>query len=156
MTQLQMPAGALMQSRLKALTPARLLGMRRGIEKESLRVRPNGSLALTPHPAALGSALTHPGITTDFCESQVELVTGAHRSAEATLEELTQLHQLAPGGVFRALLDGGRVVVVVAWHCLGRRGRRARAKQLLHQIFHFLSWKWKLNGLRVLQVLNRR
>ncbi|MDD5324255.1 MAG: glutamate--cysteine ligase [Polaromonas sp.] len=103
MTQLQMPAGALMQSRLNTLTPNQLLGMRRGIEKESLRVRPGGSLALTPHPAALGSALTHPGITTDFCESQVELVTGAHQSAEATLEELTQLHQFT----YRALNDLG-------------------------------------------------
>ncbi len=78
---------------LKALTPERLKGMRRGLEKESLRAQPGGGLALTPHPAALGSALTHPGITTDFSESQVELVTGAHLSAEATLQELTELHQ---------------------------------------------------------------
>ena len=92
MTKLQAPAGAL-QDRLTALTPARLKGMRRGIEKESLRAKPGGGLALTPHPAALGSALTHPGITTDFSESQVELVTGAHASPEATLQELTELHQ---------------------------------------------------------------
>src|SRR6476620_2001751 len=78
---------------LKLLTPERLKGMRRGLEKESLRAQPGGGLALTPHPAALGSALTHPGITTDFSESQVELVTGAHLSAEATLQELTELHQ---------------------------------------------------------------
>ncbi len=103
MTQLQAPAGALIQSRLKALTRARVSGMRRGIEKESLRVRPGGGLALTPHPAALGSALTHPGITTDFCESQVELVTGAHQSAQAVLDELTQLHQFT----YRALNDLG-------------------------------------------------
>src|SRR5665647_1769822 len=77
MTKLQAPAGALMQDRLKALTPDQLLGMRRGIEKESLRTRPGGGLALTPHPAALGSALTHPNITTDFSESQMELVTSA-------------------------------------------------------------------------------
>jgi glutamate--cysteine ligase len=36
-----------------------------------------GSLALTPHPAELGSALTHPHITTDYSESQLELITGA-------------------------------------------------------------------------------
>ncbi|MFS2036804.1 glutamate--cysteine ligase [Polaromonas sp. CT11-55] len=92
MTKLQAPAGAL-QGRLKALTPDRLQGMRRGIEKESLRAQPGGGLALTPHPAALGSALTHPTITTDFSESQVELVTGAHKSPEAALQELTRLHQ---------------------------------------------------------------
>jgi glutamate--cysteine ligase len=103
MTKLQAPAGALMQDRLKALTPAQLLGMRRGIEKESLRTQPGGSLALTPHPAALGSALTHPNITTDFSESQMELVTSAHKSCEAALEELTQLHQFT----YRALKDLG-------------------------------------------------
>ena len=59
---------------LQALTVEQLAGMRRGLEKESLRVRPDGALALTPHPAALGSPLTHPNITTDFSESQLELV----------------------------------------------------------------------------------
>jgi len=55
----------------------RLAGIRRGIEKEGLRVLPSGHLALTPHPAALGSALTHPHITTDYSESQLELITGS-------------------------------------------------------------------------------
>ena len=67
--------------------------MRRGVEKESLRALPGGGLALTPHPAALGSPLTHPHITTDFSESQVELVTGAHKDPQAVLAELTGLHQ---------------------------------------------------------------
>jgi glutamate--cysteine ligase len=84
MTQMQTQAG---------LTPTRLQGMRRGVEKESLRAQPSGALALTPHPAALGSALTHPHITTDFSESQIELVTGAHLDATTTLAELTELHQ---------------------------------------------------------------
>ncbi len=103
MTKLQAPVGALIQDRLNALTPDRLKGMRRGIEKESLRANPGGGLALTPHPAALGSALTHPGITTDFSESQVELVTGAHRHAEAALQELTELHQFT----YRAMQEAG-------------------------------------------------
>lgn len=103
MNKLQAPAGTLLQERLKALTPARLKGMRRGIEKESLRAQPGGGLALTPHPAALGSALTHPSITTDFSESQIELVTGAHQDAEATLEELTQIHQFT----YRVMQDLG-------------------------------------------------
>jgi len=63
MTQLQAKAGQLSDNLLKDLTPARLKGMGRGIEKESLRAQPSGALALTPHPAALGSALTHPHIT---------------------------------------------------------------------------------------------
>jgi glutamate--cysteine ligase len=75
--------------------------MKRGIEKESLRVRPDGTLATTPHPGALGSALTHPHITTDFSESQLELITGAHATVEDCLQELTQIHQV----VFKALGD---------------------------------------------------
>jgi glutamate--cysteine ligase len=82
-----------LKERLDALSPARLKGVRRGIEKESLRAQPDGKLALTPHPAALGSALTHPHITTDFSESQLELITGAHTTVEAALQELTRIHQ---------------------------------------------------------------
>jgi glutamate--cysteine ligase len=65
----------------------------RGIEKESLRVNPDGTLALTPHPPALGSALTHDHITTDFSESQLELITGVHDSVSGCLDELAQIHQ---------------------------------------------------------------
>ena len=79
--------------RVRALAPARLLGMRRGIEKESLRALPGAALALTPHPAALGSALTHPHITTDFSESQLELITGVHAGVEDCLHELAEIHQ---------------------------------------------------------------
>ena len=93
-------------SHLEALNQvpvARLKGMRCGIEKESLRAQPGGALALTPHPAALGSALTHPSITTDFSESQVELVTGVHNTVEAALDELTQIHQFT----YRAMKNLG-------------------------------------------------
>jgi glutamate--cysteine ligase len=100
--------------RLAAVEPARLLAMRRGIEKESLRVQPSGSLALTPHPAALGSALTHPHITTDYSESQLELITGVHPDAESCLTELTQIHQY----VYRVLRDaGGEMLWVASMPC---------------------------------------
>lgn len=87
--------------RLRSLDPQLVRGIRRGIEKESLRVQPDGKLAATPHPAALGSALAHPLITTDFSESQLELITGVHGSAEACLEELSHIHQ----AVYRAIGD---------------------------------------------------
>ena len=87
------------QERLKALSSARLQGIGRGVEKESLRVTQAGALARTPHPVALGAALTHPNITTDFSEAQLELITGVHPSAEACEAELTQVHQ----AVYRAL-----------------------------------------------------
>ena len=82
-----------LHDRLRALPLARLAGIRRGIEKESLRALPGGGLALTPHPAALGSALTHPHITTDYSESQLELITGVQGSVDAALAELTEVHQ---------------------------------------------------------------
>jgi glutamate--cysteine ligase len=86
------PDGRLVD-RLRALGAQRLAGMRRGIEKESLRVNPDGRLAQTPHPVALGSALTHPCITTDFSEAQLELITGAHDTVEACEDELAQIHR---------------------------------------------------------------
>jgi len=83
-----------LQERLRALGPAMLRGVQRGIEKESLRVRPDGALSDTLHPAGLGSALTHPHITTDFSESQLELITGVHTGIEACRHELTEIHQV--------------------------------------------------------------
>lgn len=80
--------------KIQQLSPERLRAMRRGIEKESLRTLPGGKLAFSPHPVTLGSALTHPHITTDFSEAQLELVTGAHTSASAAVAELAELHQV--------------------------------------------------------------
>ena len=81
-----------MQDALESLGPQRLRGIRRGLEKESLRAS-GEDLAMTSHPAALGSALTHPHITTDYSESQVELITGVHALPETCLEELLHVHQ---------------------------------------------------------------
>ena len=84
----------------------RLLGIRRGIEKEGLRALATGSLALTPHPAELGSALTHPNITTDYSESQLELITGARLGVQECLDELTEVHQFA----LRNLSESGEMM----------------------------------------------
>jgi glutamate--cysteine ligase len=84
-----------------ALSPAILANLRRGIEKESLRVRPDGTLAATPHPRALGAALTHPHVTTDFSEAQLELITGVHSTVAGCLDELTRIHQF----VYRCIGD---------------------------------------------------
>jgi glutamate--cysteine ligase len=90
-----------LQARLAHLAPDRVRGIRRGIEKESLRATPDAALAMTPHPQALGSALTHPNITTDYSEAQLELITGVHATPETCLEELMQIHQFT----YRALGD---------------------------------------------------
>lgn len=46
-----------------------------GLEKECLRVAPDGGISHVPHPPALGSALTHPYITTDYSEALLEFIT---------------------------------------------------------------------------------
>ena len=85
-----------LESSLAALDAERarrpLNRLNRGIEKESLRVLPSGNLSQTRHPTALGAPLTHPHITTDFCEAQPELVTGIHQSVQACIDELIDVH----------------------------------------------------------------
>ena len=64
-----------------------------GIEKESLRADKQGMIAQTDHPIALGSALTHPYITTDYSEALLEFVTPAHETDEQAIRFLGQIHQ---------------------------------------------------------------
>ena len=81
--------------------PEILQGGAKGVEKESLRVLPNGTLAPTPHPLLLGSALTNEHITTDYSEALIELVTPAFRHSWELLQYLLDLHQF----VYRHLGD---------------------------------------------------
>jgi glutamate--cysteine ligase len=64
----------------------------RGVEKESLRVGEDGTLSRSPHPTALGAALTHPFITTDYSEALPELVTPPQRTQWETLQFLCDVH----------------------------------------------------------------
>jgi glutamate--cysteine ligase len=67
--------------------------IRRGIEKESLRVTDQGRLAQSAHPVAMGSAMTHPYITTDYSEALIELITPVTQSAEQCIAFLTDIHK---------------------------------------------------------------
>jgi glutamate--cysteine ligase len=151
-----------LENALNSLAPGALAGMRRGIEKESLRALPDGRLATAPHPPALGSPLTHPHITTDFSESQLELITGAHTSVERTLEELTHIHQV----VYRAI--GAEILWCASMPCnlppddeipLGRYGSSniGRAKHIYRsglsyrygrrmQTISGIHYNWSLPG----------
>lgn len=66
--------------------------LRRGIEKECLRVTPEGYISEKPHFKELGSALTHPHITTDYSEALLEFVTPVYNDARAMLDYLKELH----------------------------------------------------------------
>jgi glutamate--cysteine ligase len=81
--------------------PRILQGGRKGVEKESLRVLPQGQLSYSPHPALLGSALTNEHITTDYSEALIELVTPAFTQSWELLQYLLDLHQF----VYRHLGD---------------------------------------------------
>lgn len=64
-----------------------------GLEKETLRVGADGKIAQTPHPAALGSPLTHPYITTDYSEALTEIITPPFNDPRDSLQFLQQAQQ---------------------------------------------------------------
>ncbi|WP_295994229.1 glutamate--cysteine ligase [Rugamonas sp.] len=72
-----------------------LLGGLRGIERETLRVDTRGHLAATSHPASMGSALTHPQVTTDYAEALLEFITPAEADIGVTLDKLDGIHRYA-------------------------------------------------------------
>ena len=69
-----------------------LKSIKRGIEKESLRVSQNGYLSSVPHSKKFGSALTHPFITTDYSESLMELITPPSDDPEQPIKFLNKIH----------------------------------------------------------------
>src|SRR5437879_7085959 len=157
------------KERLRALAPAVLRGPQRGIAKESLRVRPDGALALTPHPKALGSALKHPHITTDFSEALIELITGVHTGIDACLAELKRIHQFVYRNIGDEALWGasmpctlpdedaipiarygdsnvGRAKTVYRTGLSHRYGRRMQMIAGLHYNFSLPESAWPLAG----------
>jgi glutamate--cysteine ligase len=92
-----MPLDRTFERRLSGLVnhraAASLHGGLKGLEKESLRVTPRGRIAATPHPRALGSALTNEHITTDYSEALLELVTPAFPETWELTQYLCDLHQ---------------------------------------------------------------
>ncbi len=70
-----------------------------GIEKECLRVTVDGAIAQTPHPLALGSALEHRFITTDYSEALLEFVTPPGTTSWEPLQFLCDLHQFTHAAI---------------------------------------------------------
>ncbi len=84
---------------LKSAYSNKKLSTLRGLEREALRVDAAGHLSDKPHPKYLGSKLTHPSITTDFSEAQLELITPAAESIDNTLSQLKKVHQFVYQGL---------------------------------------------------------
>ena len=65
-----------------------------GIEWESLRARGDGELALTPHPELFGDKLKNPLVTTDFSESQIEIITPTFNTIDETFDTFSLIADL--------------------------------------------------------------
>jgi len=82
----------LLEQRLREIESSQLhpylRNARTGLEKESLRVNTASRLSQREHPKVLGSALTHPWITTDYAESLLELITPPQERAAQSLDFL--------------------------------------------------------------------
>lgn len=62
-----------------------------GIEWEALRVKSDGKLALSPHPEVFGDKLKNPVVTTDFSESQIEIITPTYSTIEEAFSTFSLL-----------------------------------------------------------------
>ncbi len=67
-------------------------GIQRGIEREALRIDESAKLSDKPHSKALGAALTHPSITTDYAESLLEFITPVTKNIDELVGYLRDVH----------------------------------------------------------------
>jgi len=102
-------------SQLKDISAGQLLQASRvGLEKETLRVNQQGSISKTPHPIQLGSALTHPYITTDYSEALLELVTPPCDSVKEAMVFLTDTQKFVFSKLSNEVLWATSMPCVVA------------------------------------------
>ncbi|NCF19920.1 MAG: glutamate--cysteine ligase [Haliea sp.] len=92
---------------------ALLKNIQRGIEKESLRITPDGKLSQTPHPVGLGSALTHSSITTDYSEALLEFITPVNTDIEQSLLTLDNIHRFVYGQIGDEILWSASMPCIV-------------------------------------------
>jgi glutamate--cysteine ligase len=109
-----------------------LRGGRKGVEKESLRVSPDGDIVQSRHPTALGAPLTNENITTDFSESLIELVTPPFGETWELLQYLCDIHQF----VYRHLDDELLWATSMPCALIGRRQHSTGAIRLLERRTH--------------------
>ena len=122
------------ERRLAALVNTRehgaaLAGGRRGLEREGLRITPEGRVSARAHPQALGSALCNPHITTDYSESLLELVTPTFTDNAALSQYLADLHHFVARHLDGELLWAGSMPGEIAGEAevpIARYGRSHR------------------------------
>lgn len=72
-----------------------LLSGNYGIEREGLRVDERGGLSQNNHPQVFGDKVTNPYITTDFAESQIEVITPPLKDVKETYNFANALYDIA-------------------------------------------------------------
>lgn len=65
-----------------------------GLEKESQRIKADGSITEQDHPSVFGNRNYHPYIQTDFAESQLELITPPVESIKEAMDWLGAIHDV--------------------------------------------------------------
>ena len=65
-----------------------------GIEWECLRAKEDGKLSLTPHPKVFGDKLENPIVTTDFSESQIEIITPTFNTIDGAFDNFSLLSDI--------------------------------------------------------------
>ncbi|NQY89828.1 MAG: glutamate--cysteine ligase [Colwellia sp.] len=76
----------------------------RGIEREALRVLPEGKLSQQGHYSQLGAALTHGEITTDYSETLLEFITPVSYSPEEAIAQLQDIQKFTFANINGELL----------------------------------------------------
>ncbi|MBQ2666716.1 glutamate--cysteine ligase [Methanobrevibacter sp.] len=79
---------------LSKLSADEILAGSFGIEWESLRAKGDGKLSLTPHPEVFGDKLANPVVTTDFSESQIEIITPTFDSIDKAFDNFSLLSDI--------------------------------------------------------------
>ena len=81
-----------------------LASIGRGIEREALRILPEGKLSQHGHYSQLGAALTHSEITTDYSETLLEFITPVSHSPEEAIAQLQDIQKYTFANINSELL----------------------------------------------------
>ena len=138
-------------SRLNSDSRSLFNGRLLGLEREALRVVPDGYISQKPHPIALGSALTHPFITTDYSEALLEFITPPLPTVEATLQFLDDLHHFVYRHIGDELLWSASMPCILAGEAsipIAEYGR-SNLGQMKHVYRRGLAWRYG----RIMQVI---
>ncbi len=91
-----------------------LRGGLKGLEKESLRVSPDGSISQRRHPETLGAPLTNPYITTDYSEALAELITPPFEQSKSALDFLSETQKFVHDNLGEEILWATSMPCVLA------------------------------------------